>query len=141
MEVSCIGGFAKLFLKVLNGTLCKSCPIKLFLDFLPGAVVQKLPCNTISEAFAWSCPAKVALQSYFLSFCMELSCRSCLSKLFLKLLFESVVQKLSFETISQAFGWNCLAKVALCSCLNRLVAQSPKASKERLGNLELEAQS
>ena len=52
---------------------------------LHGAVVQKLPCRTFSEAVAWGCPATVALQSYFLSFCMELSCRGCLSKLFLKL--------------------------------------------------------
>ena len=85
--------------------------------FLHGAVVQKLPCRTFSEAVAWSCPAKVALQSYFLSFCMELSCRGCFSKLFLKLLYEGVVQKLPFETISLAFVWNCRAKVALCKIL------------------------
>ena len=117
MELSCIGGSAKLFLKLLHGTACKSWLIKLFLQFLHGAVVQKLPCRTFSEAVAWSCPAKVALQSYFLSFCMELSCRGCLSKLFLKLLYEGVVQKLPFETISSAFVWNCRAKVALCKIL------------------------
>ena len=117
MELSCIGGFAKLFLKLLHGTASKSCLIKPFLQFLHGAVVQKLPCRTFSEAVAWSCPAKVALQSYFLSFCMELSCRGCLSKLFLKLLYEGVVQKLPLETISSAFVWNCRAKVALCKIL------------------------
>ena len=95
MKLSCISGFANLFHQLLHGTACKSWPIKLFLDFWHGAVVQKLPCETISEAFAWSCPAKVALQSYFSSFCMELSCRSCLC-----------------EALPQAFVWKCRAKVA-----------------------------
>ena len=117
MEPLCIGCFANLFLKLLHGTACKSLLIKLFLEFWHGAVVQKLPCRTFSEAVAWSCPAKVALQSYFLSFRMELSCRGSLSKLFLKLLYEGVVQKLPFETISSAFVWNCRAKVALCKIL------------------------
>ena len=117
MELSCIGGFSKLFLKLFHGTACECCLTNLFLAFLHGAVVQQLPCKIISEAFAWSLPAKVALQSYFLSFCMELSCRGCLSKLFLKLLYEGVVQKLPFETISSAFVWNCRAKVALCKIL------------------------
>ena len=92
----CKSCLVKLFLKLLRGTLelsCKRCLAKLFLKPWHGAVVQKLPCRTFSEAVAWSCPAKVALQSYFLSFCMELSCRGCLSKLFLKLLCESVVEK------------------------------------------------
>ena len=117
MELSCIGGFSKLFLQLLHGTACECCLINLFLAFLHGAVVQKLPCKIISEAFAWSLPAKVGLQSYFSSFCMELSCRGCLSKLFLKLLYEGVVQKLPFETISSVSVWNCRAKVALCKIL------------------------
>ena len=117
MELSCIGGFSKLFLKLLHGTACECCLINLFLAFLHGAVVQKLPCKVISEAFVWSLPAKVALQSYFASFCMELSCRGCLSKLFLQLSYEGVVQKLPFETISSAFVWNCRAKLALCKIL------------------------
>ena len=140
MELSCIGGFARLFLKLLHGTACGSCRIKLFLDFLHGAVVQKLPCKTISEAFAWSCPAKVALQSYFLSFCMELSCRSCLLKPFLKLLCESVVQKLPFETISLAVVWNCRAKVALCHILfsiSRLLRRAFEQAQKSWAQAEL----
>ena len=116
MTLSCIDGFAKLFLKLLHGPACRSCLMKLFLD-LHEAVVQKLPCKTISGASAWSCPAKVALPSYFLSFCMKLSCRSCLPKLFPKLLSESVVQKLPFETISEASVWHCRAKVLFCEIL------------------------
>ena len=90
---------------------CKSCLAKLFLKLLYATVVQKLSLGYISEAFAWSCPAKVALQSYFLSFCMDchaevafqsysssfcmkVLCKSCLLKLFLQLLYGTVVQKL-----------------------------------------------
>ena len=79
---------------------CKSCPAKLFLKLLHGAVLQKLPYSAISQAFAWNCHAEVAC-----------------AKLFLKLLYESVVQKLTFESISLACVWNCCAKVALCEIL------------------------
>ena len=67
--------------------------ISLFM-MLHRSVVHKLPFAAASEACAWNCRAKaafqsypadlawncrtkVALQSYFLSFCMELSCKSC----------------------------------------------------------------
>ena len=42
---------------------------------------------------------------------MELSCKSCLAKLFLKLLHRAVLQKLPYKAISQAFVWNCDAEV------------------------------
>ena len=66
------------------------------------SVMHKWPFPAASEAFAWNrrakvafqsypaglawnCRTKVALRSYFLSFCMELSCKSRLAKLFRKL--------------------------------------------------------
>ena len=102
---------SKLFLKLLHGTACECCLINLFLAFLHGAVVQKLLCKiivkllhgaflqklpykAISQAFAWNCHAEVAFQSYSSSFCMKVSCKSCLLKLFLQLLYRTVVQKL-----------------------------------------------
>ena len=48
---------------------------------------------------ACSSRAQVALRSYFLSFCMELSCQSCLAELFLKPLHGTVVQNLLCEAI------------------------------------------
>ena len=102
--------------------------ISLFM-MLPGSVVHKLPFAAASEAFAWNrreniafqsylaafawncrakvasrafacnCCARAALQNYFLSFCVELSCKSCLAKLFLELLHGTVVQKLPHEAI------------------------------------------
>ena len=56
--------------------------------------------NVASRVFACNCCAKAALQNYFSSFCVELSCRSCVAKLFLNLLRGAVLQKLPFETIS-----------------------------------------
>ena len=109
--------------------------ISLFM-MLPGSVVHKLPFAAASEAFAWNrreniafqsylaafawncrakvasrafacnCCARAALQNYFLSFCVELSCKSCVAKLFLNLLHGAVLRKLPFETISQAFPWH-----------------------------------
>ena len=46
------------------------------------ALVHELPCEAI------------------LSFCMELSCQSCLAELVLKLLHGAAMQKLPFEAIS-----------------------------------------
>ena len=48
---------------------------------------------------ACSSRAQVALRRYFLRFCMELSCQSCLAELFLKLLHGAVVRNLLCEAI------------------------------------------
>ena len=80
---------------------CASSLAKLFLELLHRTVVPKLPCRIISQAFAWNCCSKLALRSYFLSSCMEPSCKCCLSNLFFKLLFGSVEQKLTCKAISQ----------------------------------------
>ena len=113
MELSCKSYLAGLFLKLWSCCMelsCKSCLTKLFLKLLHGTVMHRLPFKATPQAFVWRCRAKTAFWNYFFSFCMELSCRGCLSKLFLKLLYEGVVQKLPFETISSAFVWNCRAK-------------------------------
>ena len=108
---------------------------------LRGSVLHKLPFAAPSKAFAWNCREKVALQScsaafawnccakvasrafacnccakaplqnYFLTFCVELSCKSCVAELFLNLLHGAVLQKLPLETISQAFAWHHRARV------------------------------
>ena len=50
------------------------------------------------------------MQSYSLTSCMDVSCKSCLSKLFPKLLHGTIVRGSSFEAISFAFSWNWRAK-------------------------------
>ena len=86
--------------------------------------------KVFSKAPAWNCRAKVAFPSYLSSFCVELSRKRCLVKLFLKLLHGTVMQtlpyelflepshgtvaqKLPFQATYQAFAWNCRAKAAL----------------------------
>ena len=85
--------------------------------------------QAVRDAACSSSP-QVASRSYFLSFGMELSCKSCLAELFLslcmellfktcsaKLFFEllrgTAVQKLPCEAIAYAFAWKCCAKAAL----------------------------
>ena len=130
---------------------CKSCLLRLFLRLSYGTVVQKLPFEATSHAFAWNCHAKVTLRSYFLSFYMKLSCRSCLTKLFLKLLHDTVtqklpcellhatvVQKLPFGATSKAFAWNCYANVFFRSYPSSLSSSMELSSKNCLAKLSLE---
>ena len=65
---------------------------KLFSNLLPGTVVPKLPCRTISQAFARNSCSRVALQSNFLRYCLEPLCKSCLAKLLLELLCGPAAQ-------------------------------------------------
>ena len=46
---------------------------------------------------------------------MELSCKSCLAKLFLKLWHGTVVQRLPCKALSQSFAWHSRAKAGLRS--------------------------
>ena len=112
---------------------------------LHGSVVHKLPFAAASEAFAWNrrekvalqsylaafawnrrakvasrafacnCCAKAALQNYVLSFCVELSCRRCVAKLFPNLVHGAVLQNLPFKTIAQAFEWHHRARAVFRS--------------------------
>jgi len=50
-----------------------------------------------SKASAWHCRAKVAIPSYLSSFCVELSRKGCLVKVFPKLLHGTVMQTLPYE--------------------------------------------
>ena len=70
-----------------------------------------------SRAFACNCCAKAALQNYFLRFCVELSCKSCVAKLFLNLLCGAVLQKLPFGTILQTCAWHHRARIVFFSKL------------------------
>ena len=137
MQLGCTSCLAKLFLKLLHGTVVQKLRSELFLKRLFGTVAQTLSCEAISQGrmsisipgrcsvflsngrglgrslsyvcwaqsnqsvrdAACSSPAQVALRSYFLSFCMELSCQSCLAELFLKLSHGTVVQNLLCEAI------------------------------------------
>ena len=92
-----------------------------------------------------------SLQSYFLSFCMKLSCRSCLTKLLLKLLHDTVTQKLPCELLhasvaqklplgppSKAFAWNCYANVAFRSYPLSLSTSMALSCKKCFAKLSLE---
>ena len=67
--------------------------------------LQKLPFETIAHAFAWHLRARVAFRSYFLGFCMELSC-----------------EKVSHRAVSQHLIWNCRAKELSGRVLGRSVS-------------------
>ena len=130
MGLSCKTCFSKLLFRLPRGTIVHELPFEaiarvvvrgcrakatspqLFLKLLRGTVVQKLPSQATYQAFAWNCRAKVALWSYFLSFCMELSCTSCLAKLFLKLLHGTVIQNMLCQAVFWAHAWKCRAKAA-----------------------------
>ena len=93
---------------------CKSCLAKLFPEFLHGAVVQKLLHEATCLAFAWNY-AKASFQSYFSSFYVELSCKSCLSKLIVKLWFGIVEQKLTCKPFSQVEMLNSISRMLRCA--------------------------
>ena len=92
--------------------LFKTCSAKLFLELSHGTIVQKLPCEVIAEAFARNSRAEAALGNYILSFCIELSCKNYLAKLFHKLLHGAVAQNILSEAIFQAPAWHYCARVA-----------------------------
>ena len=77
----------------------KSGLLELLLELLYGVVVQQLLIRIVFTASAWNCYAKLALQSYFMGYCMELSCKTCLLKLFFRLLRGTIVHELPFEAI------------------------------------------
>ena len=120
MQLGCTSCLAKLFLKLLHGTVVQKLPSKLFLKRLFGTVAQTLSCEAISQGrMSISIPGRCSvflsngrglgrslshvgrsqislfvmlhaalvdkLRSYFLSFGMELLCKSCLSNIFLQL--------------------------------------------------------
>ena len=62
---------------------------------------------------ACSSHAQVALRSYFLSFCMERSCQSCLAELFLELLHGTVVQNSLCEAIFELLRGSVVQKLPL----------------------------
>ena len=97
---------------MLHGTVVHKLLAELSLKLLHGAVVQKLSYKAISLTFACNCRPEAALQNYFLSFCIELSCKNDLAKLFHKRLHGAVVQKKLSEVIFQAPAWHYRARVA-----------------------------
>ena len=105
------------FLSFCMELSCQSCLAELFLKPLRGTVVQNLLCEAIFWDLAWNHRAKAALRSYCLSFRVELSRKSRIAKLLLKLLHGTVMQKLPCEAISWVFAWSCRAKVASWSYL------------------------
>ena len=126
MELSCQSCLAKLFLKLLRGPVVQNLLCKAIFELLHGTVMQKLPCEGIAQAFAWNCRAKAALRNCFWSFGMELSCKSCLAKLFHKLLHGAVKQNMHLEAIFQARHYR--ARVAFWSyCLSFCMELSCKS--------------
>ena len=109
---------------------CKSCLAKLFLNLLHGAVVQKLPFETIPQAPAWHHRARVVFRSYFLCFCMQLSCKRFLAKLFLQLLsYGAVTQGCQAKVLGAVWAMlgavesvssRCCVQLSRTSCLAAL---------------------
>ena len=67
------------------------------------SVMHKWPFPAASEAFAWNRRAKVAFQSYPAGLawnCRAKVCKTCLLKLFSRLLHGTIVQELPFEAIA-----------------------------------------
>ena len=73
MQLLCKSRLAKLFLKLVRGIVVQKLRCGALLNLLHGAVLQKLPFETIAQGFAWHHRARVVFRSYFLSFFMELS--------------------------------------------------------------------
>ena len=132
MEALCKSCLFKLFFKLLFGTVgqkltCKAisqdealisistmlgCALKWWQRSWAQSELCWAQSNQSVRDAACSSRAQVALRSYFLSFCMELSCQSCFAELFLKLLHGTVVQNLLCEAIFWAPAWKRCAKAA-----------------------------
>ena len=154
MEVSCTSCLSQLLLKLLQRIVVKRLPLKatsqllhgtvmqkllhelwhatvvqkpiakLVLKLLRGSIVQKLRCEGLPQPLAWSCPAKAAFRNYCGSFCVALSCKGCLAKLFLELFHGTVVRKVFRKAIlhflcRNVAQKNCQAEVlgAVCAML------------------------
>ena len=117
MQLGCTSCLAKLFLKLLHGTVVQKLPSKLFLKRLFGIVAQTLSCEAISQGrMSISIPGR---RSVFLSNGRGLG-RSLSyvgrSQISLSMMLRgSVVHKLPFAAASEAFAWNCSAKGAFQS--------------------------
>ena len=155
MEPSCKSCLAKLFFQLLCGTVrqkltCKaisqgevwismSSMLRCALKWRQRSWAQSELCwaqsNQSVRDAACSSPAQVALRSYFLSFCMELSCQSCLAELFLKLSHGTVVQNLLCEAIFWALAWKRRAKAAFRSYFSSFCLEL--SSKSWLAKLSL----
>ena len=113
MQLGCTSCLAKLFLKLLHGTVVQKLPSKLFLKRLFGTVAQTLSCEAISQGrMSISIPGRC---SVFLSNGRGLG-RSLSyvgrSQISLSMMLRgSVVHKLPFAAASEAFAWNHRAKV------------------------------
>ena len=87
--------------------------MELLFAMLHPALVHKSPSEAFSEASAWNCGAKVAFPSYLSSFCVELSRKSCLVELFLKLLHGPVMQTLPYESFLEPLHATVVQKLCL----------------------------
>ena len=115
MATSCKGCLSKLYLIFLSSWSCpakdisQSCFPQFYMEPPRKRIVRQrswaqselcwAQSNQSVRDAACSSRAQVPLRSYFLSFCIELSCQSCLAESFLKLLHGTVVQNLLCEAI------------------------------------------
>ena len=86
---------------------------------------MELSCTSyFSEAFSkasvWNCRARVAFPSYLSSFCVELSRKSCLVKVSLKLLHGTVMQTLPYEVFLESLHAAVVQKLPLSLFLKLL---------------------
>ena len=92
--------------------------------------MQKLPFETIPQAPAWHHRARVVFRSYFLCFCMQLSCKRFLAKLFLQLLsYGAVAQGCQAKVLGAVWAMlgavesvssRCCMQLSRTSCLAAL---------------------
>ena len=118
MELSHKSCLAKLFLKLLHGTVVQKLSSKLFLKRLCGTVAQTLSCEAISQGrMSISIPGRCSVflsNGRGLGRSLSYVGRSQIS-LSMMMLRGSVVHKLPFAAASEAFAWNCSAKGAFQS--------------------------
>ena len=69
--------------------------------------------EAFSKASVWNCRARVAFPSYLSSFCVELSRKSCLVKVFFKLLHGTVMQTLPYEVFLESLHATVVQKLPL----------------------------
>ena len=104
MELSCISCLQSYLLSFCMELSCQSCLAELFLELLHGTVVQNSLCEAIFELLRGSVVQKLPLETMFSSFCLELSSKSWLAKLSLKVKCRSVFPECCAVLLSNGRG-------------------------------------
>ena len=103
--------------------LCKSRLAKLFLKVLRGTVVQKLRCKAVPQPLVWSCLAKAAFRNYFANVCMASPCKDCF-------FFEAVSRAFSWNCRAKCILQSCFSKFHMDLLRTKTVRQRSWAQSE-----------